>query len=93
MALNDLYLAANDPRVVGQVTAAIYQAAATIYTESNPPANHATRATFATKVATGTVSLQPLILSTCAFASLTTSSTDTTVNNAVASLWNLWAGA
>lgn len=56
-------------------------------------ANHATRAKFANQVATGQVNLTPLILDACAFAALTSQSTDTTVSNAVASLWNEWANA
>jgi hypothetical protein len=93
MALADEYAAALDPRVQGQVSAAILAAAQNIYVEASPPANHPARAAFATKVILGQVALQPLIFSTCAFASLTAASTDTTVNNAVATLWNTWAGA
>jgi hypothetical protein len=93
MALPDNYAASLDPRVISQVTAAIYLEAQTVYTEASPPANHPARAAFATNVVTGKVNLQPLILSACCFASLTAASTDTTVNNAVAALWNTWAGA
>lgn len=92
MALIDNFAAAQDPRVISQVTSAIYLEAETVYTESGVT-NHAARAVFATKVVTGLQNLTPLILSACAFASLTAASTDTTVNNAVAALWNLWAGA
>lgn len=93
MAYPDEYAASLDPRIISQVTAAIYSYAATVYTESNPPTNHAARAAFATKVVGGNVNLQPLILSACSFASLAAASTDVAVGNAVASLWNLWAGA
>lgn len=92
MALIDNFAAAQDPRVISQVTSAIYLAAENIYVETGVT-NHAARAAFATKVVTGQQSLVPLILSACSFASLTAASTDVTVNNAVASLWNLWAGA
>lgn len=93
MALSDSYAAASDPRVISQVTAAIYSTAANVYSETNPPTNHPARAAFATKVVTGQQSLQPLILSACSFASLDAASTDTTVSNAVAALWNMWADA
>lgn len=56
-------------------------------------ANQQARAKFANQVATGVVNLEPLILDTAAFANLTAASSDTTVSNAVASLWNEWAGA
>lgn len=92
MALIDDYAAAQDPRVIAQVTAAIYAEAQNVYVETGVT-NHAARAVFATKVVTGQQNFTPLILSACAFASLTSASSDTTVNNSVASLWNLWAGA
>lgn len=92
MALLDSFAATKDPRVVGQVTAAIYLGASNVYSEAGSVTGHVTRAAFATKISTGGQSFDPLIQSACAFASLTSSSSDTTVNNAVASLWNLWAG-
>lgn len=93
MAFADSYAASLDPRVISSVTAAIYSQAATVYTEASPPTNHLARATFATNVVTGKLSLSPLILSACAFAQLTAATADVTVGNAVAALWNTWAGA
>lgn len=93
MAHADDYEASLDPRVISQVTAAIYSAAQQIYTEASPPPNHAGRATFANKIMSNQVNLQALIASACCFASLNASSTDTAVNNAVFSLWNTWANA
>jgi hypothetical protein len=93
MSLQDDYAAAQDPRVVAQVTAAIYAAAANIYSEASTVTNHASRAAFATKIATGQQNLSPLILSAASFAGLTAASTDTTVSNAVAALWSMWAQA
>lgn len=93
MALADLYAASQDPRVIAQVTAAIYQVSANVYSEVNTVAGHATRAAFATKVTTGNQNLSPLILSVCAFASISAASTDTTVLNAVSALWSQWAQA
>lgn len=93
MGLIDDYAAAQDPRVIAQVTAAIYAAAENVYTESSTVTNHAGRAAFATKIATGEQNLQPLILSACSFAGLNSTSTDQTVQNAVAALWGLWAQA
>jgi hypothetical protein len=93
MGLADDYAASLDPRVIAQVSAAILAAAQNIYTEASPPANHPARAVLATKVMLGQISLQPLIFTACAFASLTAASTDITVNNAVATLWNTWAAA
>jgi hypothetical protein len=55
--------------------------------------NHTARAAFANQVAIGVVNLAPLILDAASFANLTAASTDATVNNAVASLWNEWASA
>lgn len=95
MALADSYAASLDPRVISQVTAAIHQTASTVYAESTGVTGHTTRASFANKIATGQYNggnLQPLILDACAFATLTAASTDTTVSNAVAALWNEWAG-
>lgn len=60
---------------------------------ANTVFNHAVRALFATRVSSGLVSFPDLILSAVAFATLNDSSTDTTVSNAVATLWNMWAGA
>lgn len=60
---------------------------------ANTVFNHAARAAFATKVANGQVNVSSLILSAVAFATLNSASTDTTVTNAVATLWNQWAGA
>lgn len=93
MGLADDFTASNDPHVQAQVTMAIYAAAQNIYTEASPPTNHPARAAFATRVLSGQLPLQPLIASACAFASLTVSSTDTTVDDAVATMWNTWAGA
>lgn len=92
MALIDTFAAAQDPRVISQVTSAIYLQAENVYVETGVT-NHAARAVFATKIVTGLQNLQPLILSACAFATLTAQSTDAAVSNAVAALWNLWAGA
>jgi len=92
MALADDYAASLDPRVIAQVTAAIYTEAQNVETEGTGVTGHTTRAAFATKVVTGQQNLQPLILSACAFGSLNAASTDTTVNNTVATLWNLWSG-
>jgi hypothetical protein len=55
-------------------------------------ADHQKRAAFANLVATGQVNLAPLILDAASYASLTAASSDTTVSNAVAALWNEWAG-
>lgn len=92
MALIDDYAASLDPRVQAQVTAAIHAQAANVYGEAGTVTGHTTRASFATKVATGIINLQPLILDACSFATLSATSTDTAVSNAVAALWNEWAG-
>lgn len=97
MALTQLQLdyqeATGDGNLIAQVTASIHLAASNVYAEANPPANHAARAAFATKVTTGQQSLGPLIVSAVAFGSLGAASSDISVNNAVAALWNMWAGA
>lgn len=93
MGLVDDYAASLDPRVVAQVTSAIYQVASNVYSEVSTTPGHATRAAFATQVTTGKQNLQPLILSAVAFASLDAASTDQTVTNAVSALWNQWAQA
>ena len=93
MALIDNIAASQDPRVIAQVTSAIYLAAETVYSELSSVTGHVARAQFASKVTTGQVALQPLIVSACCFASLTSASTDTTVNNTVATLWQMWANA
>ncbi len=92
MALLDDYAAAQDPRVIAQVIAGIYAYLETMYAETGVT-NHAARAIFGTKVATGQQNLTPLILTACSFGSLTAASTDVAVGNAIAALWNLWAGA
>lgn len=93
--LADAYSAATHPYVQAQVTAAIYAAAANVYGEAGTVSGHASRAALARNVTTGAQSLIPLVYSVCAFASLAsdTTNSDTTVNNAVAALWNMWAGA
>lgn len=95
-SLADNYAAAQDPRVIGAVTAAIYAEATNVYNEATTVTGHTTRAAFAHQISQGTVNLNPLILSAVCFASLTALSTgptsDTNINNAVASLWNQWAG-
>lgn len=92
MADADNYAASLDPRVIDTVTSAIHTYAATVYNEGTGVTGHTTRASFANKIANGLVNLQPLILDACSFASLNAASTDTVVGNAVASLWNEWAG-
>ncbi len=93
MALIDDYAAAQDPRVIAQVTAAIYSIAANVYSEVSTTPGHPSRALFATEVVTGKQQMSPLILSACAFATLTSASTDTAVTNAVSALWSMWAQA
>ncbi len=93
MALIDNYTSALNPIVQAQVTTALYGYANNVYSEASTVTNHTTRAAFANEVVNGRVALQPLIATACAFASLTDTSTDTTVSNAVAALWNLFAGA
>lgn len=93
MALIDDYNASLNPTVQAQVSLALYAAAANVYSEVNTTPGHAARAAFATKLTTGQQSLTPLILATIAFASLTVVSPDTAVNNAVAALWSMFAGA
>lgn len=88
MAFADDTAAANDPRVISQVTAAIYTEAEQIYSTSAVAAQKQ----FATKVVTGQQNLTPLILSAVSFGSLTSASTDTSVSNAVATLWPMWSG-
>lgn len=95
MALADAYAASLDPRVQAQVTAAIHLGASTVYNEGTGVTGHTTRAAFAHQISSGQFNggnLQPLILDACSFASLTAASTDTAANNAVAALWNEWAG-
>lgn len=60
---------------------------------ANTVYNHAARAYFASQVVNGRVSIPDLILSAVSFATLNDSSADATVSNAIATLWNLWAGA
>ena len=93
MALTDDYNAALNPIVQAQVTSAFYITASNVYSESAQTAGHTTRAAFATEVANGKVNWQALIAATVAFGSLTSTSTDATVNNAVAALWSMFAGA
>ena len=92
MGLSDNYAASLDPRVMQQVTAAIYAELQQIESEASTTPNHAERLKFATQVATGLQNLQPLILSATSFANLTATSTDTTVSDTIATLWNLWSG-
>lgn len=95
MADADNYAASLDPRVIDQVTDAIHNYASTVYGEASTVTGHTTRASFANKIATGQFNggnLQPLILDACSFASLNAASTDIAVGNAVAALWNEWAG-
>ena len=97
MSLADDYAASLDPRVISQVTAAIYAFAETVDNEVNTTPNHAVRVTLANLIVTGQKALPPLVTHVCCFAHVTGLSTaptsDTTVNNAVAACWNLWAGA
>jgi hypothetical protein len=92
MALADDFTAANDPRVIAQVTAAIYANLQNIESEAPATNGHANRLVLAKTIALGQQPLQPLIFSAVCFGSLTISSTDTAVSNAVATLWNLWSG-
>ena len=92
MSHADDYAASLDPRVISQVTGAIMSYAQNVESEGTGVTGHTNRAGFAEKVVTGEEALQPLILSACCFASLSSISTDATVNNAVATLWNLWSG-
>ena len=91
-SLADSYAASFDPRVIAQLTAAIHQCASNVYGEASTVTGHTTRAAFANKVAIGAVDLQPLILDACSFASLNATSSDSTAGDAVAALWNEWAG-
>lgn len=92
MALVDNWAAAQDPRVIAQLTAAIYGYLQNVESEATATPSHSNRLVLANKIAIGLQPLQPLILSACCFGALSAASTDTTVNNAVATLWNLWAG-
>lgn len=91
MANADNYAASLDPRVIAQVTASIYSYIQTVEAEGTGVTNHAARLAFANKVSLGQQNLTPLILAVCSFASVNAASTDTTVNNSVATLWNLWS--
>lgn len=95
-SFQDDFAAAQDPRVQGQVTAAILNYAANTVLSEGAVTNHVNRAQFATRVVGGLVPLQPLILSAVVFGSLSASSaaptSDTQASNSVAALWNLWAG-
>jgi hypothetical protein len=92
MAHADDYAASLDPRVQEQVTAAIYSYAQQVDAENTAVPGHTQRVGFANKVVTGEEQIQPLILSACSFASLNAASTDSTVNDAVATLWDIWSG-
>lgn len=98
-SLADSYAASLDPRVIAQVTGAIYAYMQTVESEAITGAItqsiHNSRLLLANKIAIGNQSLQPLILSACTFASLNgmtgLATTDTQASNAVAALWNLWS--
>jgi hypothetical protein len=92
MGFADNFAASKDPRVIDQVTAAIYGYLQTVESEVSTTANHVARLNFANRVALGIQSLDPLILNACCFASLSATSTDQSCSNAVATLWNLWSG-
>lgn len=93
MAFTDDYAASQNPIVQAQVQMAFLAGAANVYSESTSTPGHTTRAAFATEVSTGKVPWQPLVMTVVAFASLTPTSTDAVVSNAVASLWSQFAGA
>jgi hypothetical protein len=92
MALTDDFAAALNPVVQAQVKTALYAYASGIISETPQPTDHTQRLNFATTVLNGSANFDSLILATCAFASLTSTSSDTTVSNAVAALWSAFAG-
>jgi hypothetical protein len=92
MAFTDDYTASLNPIVQAQVRAAFYAAAVNVFGET-PPSDHTQRVLFGTNVLNGNVNWLSLTLGVCAFAHLTTASSDTTVSNAVAAMWSAFSGA
>jgi hypothetical protein len=92
MAFIDNYVSATqDQRVIAQVTAAILTYAEQVYSSDANPDNR--QSIFASKVSLGQLNLGALIQSAVSFANLSAASSDTTVSNAVATLWPMWSGA
>jgi len=75
------------------VAAAMAAAAAAVYFESDTVAGHALRAQFAQRVATNPFQHAPQVAMSLAAQGVSAASTDDELEAAIASLWNMWAGA
>lgn len=78
---------------IARVGAAICLAAQSIYSEAGGTTGHAARAAFATKVALAPTAYLSQFSEILAAQGIDHASTDTQIDNMIASVWNTFAGA
>lgn len=89
----DASAAAQDRAWWGVVAAAMAAAAAAVYFEDENTPSHPLRARFAQGVATSPFQHASQVAMSLAAQGVSAASTDDELEAAIASLWNMWAGA
>ncbi len=92
MSLASEYSDSQDQSFINTVQIAICAAAVAISSEVNTTTNHANRCALAKAVLAGPSSHAPLFAASLASQGINKASTDTAINNGVASVWDAHAG-